>query len=89
MPDDERIRGAGWLHDPTRRHQIRYWDGHRWTERVSDNGRRTIDALADQPLAPTRPVGAHGPSVMADAAARFGVCEMPTFKVTRPTVSAG
>jgi len=44
--DAERVRDAGWLHDPTRRHQIRYWNGQRWTERVSDNGRRTTDELA-------------------------------------------
>jgi hypothetical protein len=52
---DERIRARGWLHDPTLRHQIRYWDGRRWTDRVSDNGRRTVDPLAEQPPAPLRP----------------------------------
>jgi hypothetical protein len=36
---------AGWLIDPTRRHQIRYWTGARWTASVSDNGVRTADPL--------------------------------------------
>jgi hypothetical protein len=28
--------GPGWHPDPTGRHAIRYWDGQRWTEQVSD-----------------------------------------------------
>jgi Protein of unknown function (DUF2510) len=52
VPD--RIRGRGWLIDPTRRHQIRYWDGARWTERVSDNGRRGNDPLVEQPVPPVQ-----------------------------------
>jgi len=28
----------GWLNDPTGRHELRYWDGDRWTEHVSDAG---------------------------------------------------
>ncbi|HKO85810.1 MAG TPA: DUF2510 domain-containing protein, partial [Actinomycetota bacterium] len=27
---------TGWLADPSRRHELRYWDGQRWTEHVSD-----------------------------------------------------
>lgn len=27
-----------WLPDPTGRHQLRYWDGTRWSEHVSDRG---------------------------------------------------
>ena len=41
---------AGWLIDPTRRHQIRYWTGGEWTASVSDNGVRTVD-----PIEPARP----------------------------------
>jgi hypothetical protein len=41
---------AGWLADPTRRHQIRYWTGAQWTASVSDNGVRTVD-----PIDPTVP----------------------------------
>jgi len=27
---------AGWYQDPTGKHQNRYWDGARWTDRVGD-----------------------------------------------------
>jgi hypothetical protein len=27
---------AGWFPDPGRGHQLRYWDGHTWTEHVAD-----------------------------------------------------
>jgi len=29
---------ARWLPDPLGRHELRYWDGQRWTEHVSDSG---------------------------------------------------
>src|SRR5690349_12709408 len=28
----------GWFPDSTSRHQLRYWDGTRWTSQVSDKG---------------------------------------------------
>ena len=36
---------AGWLADPSGRHQFRYWDGAKWTENVSDNGATSIDPV--------------------------------------------
>jgi Protein of unknown function (DUF2510) len=36
---------AGWLADPGRRHELRYWDGQRWTEHVSDRGTQGIDPM--------------------------------------------
>lgn len=30
--------GARWVADPTRRHELRLWDGQRWTASVSDQG---------------------------------------------------
>ncbi len=33
----------GWLVDPTHRHQLRYWDGLRWSDHTSDNGVASID----------------------------------------------
>lgn len=36
---------ANWYDDPTRRHQLRYWDGSAWTEHVSDNGVQGVDPL--------------------------------------------
>ena len=36
---------AGWLADPTGRHQLRYWDASVWTQHVSDNGVTSVDPL--------------------------------------------
>ena len=36
---------AGWHRDPAQRHELRYWDGTRWTEHVSDTGRAGVDPL--------------------------------------------
>jgi hypothetical protein len=36
---------AGWFADPGRRHELRYWDGQRWTEHVSDHGVQGTDPL--------------------------------------------
>jgi len=36
---------AGWFADPDRRHELRYWDGQRWTEHVSDRGAPGVDPL--------------------------------------------
>lgn len=36
---------AGWFADPGARHELRYWDGQRWTEHVSDRGTQGVDPL--------------------------------------------
>ena len=36
---------AGWLADPSGRHEHRYWDGSRWTEHVTTAGEQTTDFL--------------------------------------------
>lgn len=36
---------AGWFADPGRRHELRYWDGQRWTEHVSDRGTQRLDPM--------------------------------------------
>jgi hypothetical protein len=36
----------GWFPDVTHRHELRYWDGRRWTEHVVDAGSRDVDPLA-------------------------------------------
>jgi hypothetical protein len=35
--------GAGWHPDPSGRHQLRYWDGGKWTDSVSDGGVQSAD----------------------------------------------
>lgn len=38
-------QAAGWLADPTGRHELRYFDGVQWTESVSDSGVQGQDTL--------------------------------------------
>ncbi|MBN2841252.1 MAG: DUF2510 domain-containing protein [Coriobacteriia bacterium] len=38
-----RVTAAGWLPDPAGRHELRYWDGLRWTAAVSDSGTQSED----------------------------------------------
>ena len=47
---------AGWLTDPSGRHQHRYWDGAAWTEHVADAGRQSVDPPSTV-LAPPAPAG--------------------------------
>ena len=48
-----------WAADPSRRHELRYWDGTRWTDHVADGGVPSVDpvgepAPADQVVASAR-----------------------------------
>jgi len=36
---------AGWLADPTGRHELRYWDGTAWTAHVRDAGAQSGDPV--------------------------------------------
>lgn len=40
---------AGWHPDPTLRHELRWFDGLRWSNAVSDQGRQTIEAPSPPP----------------------------------------
>jgi hypothetical protein len=42
-------RGPGWGNDPTGRHEHRYYDGARWTERVAENGVEDLDSSFEAP----------------------------------------
>jgi hypothetical protein len=37
---------AEWHPDPLARHELRYWDGTRWTDHVSDHGHQSIESAA-------------------------------------------
>lgn len=37
--------GGAWHPDPSGRHRLRWWDGVRWTDNVSDRGRSGTDPL--------------------------------------------
>lgn len=60
---------AGWFADPMGRHQLRYWDGARWTEHVSSNGQPGIDS----PTAPVLPVADHVPHQVQQQVADKGI----------------
>jgi hypothetical protein len=36
---------AAWYPDPTRRHELRYWDGRSWSANVSDQGTQSTDPI--------------------------------------------
>ena len=55
-PAPAAVRGAsadgppsGWYPDPSGRHEQRYWHDGRWTEQVSNGGRRSAEAVPTQP----------------------------------------
>ena len=43
---------AMWAQDPWQQHQLRYWDGTRWTEHVANGGTTALD-----PVPATPPIG--------------------------------
>jgi uncharacterized protein YxjI len=57
---------ANWHPDPFGRHELRYWDGTRWTEHVSSHGKQSTDPPVGASAVPTanRPVE----KVVADVA---------------------
>jgi len=44
---------ADWYPDPYGRHERRYFDGARWTERVATRGRQAVDPAEGVPKVPT------------------------------------
>jgi hypothetical protein len=45
MPQPVVAVPAGWVADPTGRHELRYWDGSAWTDHVSDSGVAGLDPI--------------------------------------------
>jgi len=41
---------AAWCPDPTRRYEVRWWDGSRWTHRVATRGREMSDPVIGGPV---------------------------------------
>lgn len=44
------VASANWLADPTGRHQLRYFDGVRWTHHVQDEGTYSKDPVETVPV---------------------------------------
>jgi hypothetical protein len=47
--NDRSAVAADWYPDPVGRHQYRYWDGMSWTHHVADDGKASVDPLAQAP----------------------------------------
>jgi Protein of unknown function (DUF2510) len=47
--NDSSAASADWYPDPVGRHQYRYWDGTSWTHHVADDGKASVDPLAQAP----------------------------------------
>lgn len=45
MSDETGAAPAGWHPDPRERHELRYWDGSKWTDHVSDAGVTSKDPV--------------------------------------------
>jgi hypothetical protein len=54
--DDDTL--AGWHRDPSGRHELRFWNGDRWTEHVIDEGIPGLDFPTRSGRAPVGPDGA-------------------------------
>ncbi len=69
LDDDSTL--AGWHRDPSGRHELRFWNGDRWTEHIIDDGipgldaptrsGRTPAAAAPTPPPPPPQAGGHAP----------------------------
>lgn len=55
------MTNAAWHPDPSGQHELRWWDGERWTEHVSDHGVQAVSPLPDQPVAGSEPADAGVP----------------------------
>lgn len=50
---------AAWYPDPLNWHQLRYWDGDKWTDHVADDGTTTVDPMSrgQRPIQAAAPAG--------------------------------
>lgn len=72
---------AQWAADPTKRHELRYWDGAQWTDWVADRGQTTQDPLypaAPQPEATPPVAAAVEPAPAGSVCAECGQAYEPT-----------
>ena len=64
---------AGWIADPTGRHEYRYWDGSAWTDNVSDGGVSAVDPMPVEP----EPAPTTAPDEAAATAAKWPTAPAP------------
>ncbi len=61
MAFDDDSTLAGWHRDPSGRHELRFWNGDRWTEHVIDDGIPGLDAPTRSGRAPAAAVASPPP----------------------------
>ncbi|MEA2715973.1 MAG: hypothetical protein QOI99_290 [Actinomycetota bacterium] len=66
MSGDGGPQGPDWYPDPYGRHELRYFDGTRWTEHVASHGRQSVDPPGGESKVPT--VNRSTEKVQADVA---------------------
>lgn len=77
-----------WLPDPSGRHELRWWDGRRWTEHVSDGGVTTADQPGElPPPPPSAKSPAQRRSGRATAALVLGIVGILVFPVVCSTLA--
>jgi uncharacterized protein YxjI len=59
-------QGPDWYPDPYGRHEMRYFDGTRWTEHVASHGKQSVDPPGGESKVPT--VGRSTEKVLSDVA---------------------
>ncbi|MCA0296185.1 MAG: DUF2510 domain-containing protein [Actinobacteria bacterium] len=73
----------GWYPDPTRRHELRYWDGGAWTPHVATTGQTSTDPLDGGPVAQgntdPQPAGGQERRVLLDTQVRTGFTHRRLF----------
>jgi hypothetical protein len=79
---------AAWHPDPFHRHELRYWDGARWTEHVSDRGQTSADPPVAQPSAEAAQASAQPAAEAAQAAAQPTAQATPA-EATQAAAAAG
>jgi hypothetical protein len=85
----------GWYPDPSMRHQARFWDGFKWTERVADNGIEGHDPIPGTEAVQTTAtmMGGVDPAAAAWSAQLMGDTDfggaMPHAATAESTMSAG
>jgi hypothetical protein len=73
------LAGSGWFPDPSRTHELRYYDGSSWTDHVSDSGQTTRSPLG---ALPPGLVAWFSPEVMVRSASEaHPVEEVPRVKM--------
>jgi hypothetical protein len=79
-----------WLPDPSGRHELRWWDGHHWTEHVSDGGVTAVDQPGELPPPPPSTAGPGGKqrrSGRATASLVLGIVGILVFPVVCSTLA--